>query len=129
MELGNELFFWCGELIFARQREKTNSGVFFAFLGGVFAFFGGDFAFFGVISRFWGYFCAVRPLFRAQRDFFFELIFRNGAEQNGGLPPWRCESLRCNAHGERGCGGWGQWISLVREIMHGQYPGVRPGLW
>ena len=25
MELGNELFFWCGELIFARQREKTNS--------------------------------------------------------------------------------------------------------
>ena len=67
MELGNELFFWCGELIFARQREKK-LGVFFAFLGGVFAFFGGDFAFLGVISRFWGYFCAMRPLFRAQRE-------------------------------------------------------------
>ena len=62
-------------------------GVFFAFFGGVFAFFGGDVAFFGVISRFWGYFRAMRPLFRAQREIFLELIFRNGAEQNGGLPP------------------------------------------
>ena len=62
--------------------------MFFAFLGGVFAFFGGDFTFFGVISRFGGHFRAMRPLIRAQRDFFFELIFRNGAEQNGGLPPW-----------------------------------------
>ena len=62
-------------------------GVFFAFFGGVFAFFGGDVAFFGVISRFWWYFRATRTLFRAQRDIFFELIFRNGAEQNGGVPP------------------------------------------
>ena len=61
--------------------------MFFAFFGGVFAFFGGDVAFLGVISRFWGYFRAMRPLFRAQREIFFELIFRNGAEQNGGLPP------------------------------------------
>ena len=63
--------------------------MFLAFFGVFFAFFGGDVAFFGVISRFWGYFRAMRPLFRAQRENFFELIFRNGAEQNGGLPPWR----------------------------------------
>ena len=59
----------CGELIFARQREKK-FGVFFAFLGGVFAFFGGDFAFFGVVSRFGWNFRAMRPLFRAQREVF-----------------------------------------------------------
>ena len=53
-------------------------------------FCGGDLEFFGVVSRFGGYFFrAMRPLFRAQRENFFELIFRNGAEQNGGLPP--CE--------------------------------------
>ena len=71
MELGNELFFWCGVLIFARQREKE-FGMFFAFLGGVFDFFGGDFTFLGVISRFWVYFRAMRPFInsRAARIFF-----------------------------------------------------------
>ena len=52
MELGNELFFWCGELIFARKREiffvcfffarkrekkwSVFFGVFLCFWGGVF---------------------------------------------------------------------------------------------
>ena len=50
--------------------------------------------FWGVISRFWGYLRAMWPLFRAQREIFFELIFRNGAEQNGGLPPCAAASGR-----------------------------------
>ena len=62
-------------------------------------FFGGDVAFLGVISRFWGYFRAMRPLFRAQREIFFELIFRNGAEQNGGLPPWASVGINVDATG------------------------------
>ena len=44
---------------------------FFLVFGGVFALFGGDFAFFLVIWRFLGCFRATRPLFRAQRAFFF----------------------------------------------------------
>ena len=45
--------------------------------------------FFLVISRFLkgSFFRAMRPIFRAQREFLFEFFFRNGAEQNGGLPP------------------------------------------
>ena len=89
MELGNELFFWCGELIFALTREKKFGLLFRAFarkknlrcfLGCFFVllcFGGGDFVLLGFFF-----------FFRAQRDFFFELIFRNGAEQNGGMPLW-----------------------------------------
>ena len=61
MELGSELFFWCGELNFRASARNVFGFFVVAFFGGVFAFFGGDFA---------------------------ELISRNGAEQNGGLPPW-----------------------------------------
>ena len=63
------VFFCVGTYFFARKREKKWGGVCFVFRGGVFALLGGDFAFLGVISRFGGCFCAMRPLFRAQRDF------------------------------------------------------------
>ena len=59
--MGIGFLFWCRGLFFARKREKKRE-VFFRV-------FGGDFAFLGVISRFGGCFCAMRPLFRAQRDF------------------------------------------------------------
>ena len=70
MELGNTLFFWCGELKFARQREKK-IGVFFAFFGGVFAFFGGDFAFFGGDFALLGVFSRCRAIISRAARFFF----------------------------------------------------------
>ena len=57
------IFFWC----------------FFFVFGGVFALLGGDFAFFLVISRIGGCFRATRPLFRAQREFFWLFFFFRGA--------------------------------------------------
>ena len=55
-----------------RVSAKINKKLFFFVFGGVFALlFGGDFAFFWVISRFGVCFRATRPLFRAQRDFFW----------------------------------------------------------
>ena len=65
MELGNELFFWCGELIFVRQRKKK-SGVFSLRLGVVFLLFLVVISFFWVISRFLGYFFALCDLYFAR---------------------------------------------------------------
>ena len=61
MELGNEtwneLFLWCGELIFARNKREKQILVFFlVFLGGVFVLFFFFFFFFF--------------FFRAQRELF-----------------------------------------------------------
>ena len=87
MELGNELFFGCGELIFALTREKKNLGFFSRFCANYFlgVFF---WVFFGVFVLLGGCFCAfgVLSFFSRAARFFFELIFRNGAEQNGGFP-------------------------------------------
>ena len=77
-----------GELTLARKREKK--------VGSAFSRFGSAF------SRFWGLFsCLVGGVFRAvllfissearivfsSVLFFLNQFFRNGAEQNGGLPP------------------------------------------
>ena len=69
MELGNELISRRGELIFERKREKKQLGVFLRF---------------GVrFSRF----AAIYFARSAKKNRPFS-IFLNGAEQNGGLPPW-----------------------------------------
>ena len=82
MELGNGLNSRRSELVFARKRKhEMRGGGYFSRLGGVcFASFGGAFVFRGMLSR-----CAA--IYFARSANFYLFIFRNGAEQNGGLPP------------------------------------------
>ena len=65
---------WRWGLFFARKREIL-WGCFSRFLVVFLRIFGGDFAFLGVISRFGRCLRAVRPLFRAQRDFFLVFFY------------------------------------------------------
>ena len=82
-----ELTFWGGVgTYFSRVSAKFFFGCFSRFGVVCFAFLGGGFAFLGVISRFGGCFRAMRPLIRAQRDFFFWLLFPRGREQNAKFP-------------------------------------------
>ena len=72
--MGIGFFFWRWDLFFARKRGKKRLGCFSRF-GVVFL------RFLVVISRFWGCFRAMRPLLRAQREFFFGFFFRGAVSK------------------------------------------------
>ena len=74
-------FVWASGTYFSRVSAKKIGFFPPSVFGGVSALFGGDFAFFWVISRFFGCFRATRPLFRAQRDFFFAFFFRGAVSK------------------------------------------------